>query len=82
MWPVEFAAKLDLARAAGYEVVQDGGTARGRFAFLLHPENPDYMIEFTEATPGRTAYRAAAACAARDWDGSDPIRSYDSLAVR
>lgn len=80
MWPVDFGAKMDLARAAGYEVVQEGGNARGGFAFLLHPENPDGLIEFTEATPGRIAYREAAARAAREWDGRDPVRPFESLA--
>jgi Glyoxalase/Bleomycin resistance protein/Dioxygenase superfamily len=62
------------ALARGLDMVHEGDMARGRFAYFLHPATPNTYIEVAEAHPDRTRMFNAIRDAARDWDGTDPIR--------
>jgi hypothetical protein len=77
-WTTDYDGALSLAHARGFVVEQDGETPWGRFAYLLHPDNPDQVIEFTDATSQRQTFNAAIAAAALNWDGSDPIRPFSA----
>lgn len=77
-WPLDYDARVEKALKAGYEVVQDGATARGRFIYFTHPRDPDQVVEFTEPTPARQAFNAAIARAAKDWDGKEPVRPFSA----
>ncbi|MDI6028544.1 VOC family protein [Corticibacterium sp. UT-5YL-CI-8] len=74
IWPDDYDATLAAALLDGYAVYQDGATARGRFVYLEHPEEPD-ILELTERTPPRRAFQQLVSQAGRDWDGNDPIRT-------
>lgn len=67
-WPEDYDAALSEATALGYRVVQDGATARGRFAYL-ETAGVDMALEITEATPARKELQALVANSALDWDG-------------
>lgn len=77
-WPEDYEGALSRALAAGFNVEQDGVTPWGPFSYLIHPDNPDQVIEFTEATPERVSFNAAIAAAAENWDGSDPVRPFSA----
>jgi Glyoxalase/Bleomycin resistance protein/Dioxygenase superfamily len=47
---------------------------RGRFAYFVHRDLPSGMIELSETTGGKGDYFKMIRDAARDWDGSEPIR--------
>lgn len=48
---------------------------RGRFAYFVHADLPSGMIEISEMSGGKGEYFKLIAAAARDWDGSDPVRA-------
>lgn len=75
IWPADYEELLRRAAGLGYETLQDGGTGRGRFAYLLHPDNADIVLEVTETTPARRAFQKLVAAAGANWDGSDPVRT-------
>lgn len=50
------------------------GANRGRFAYFVHAELPSAMFEISEGTGGKAEYFDRVRQAARDWDGSEPIR--------
>ncbi len=67
----------DLVRLGklGIEAVQQGHTGTGiRFAYLDTDDHPGAMIELIEAGPAITGFFQMVKDAARDWDGSEPIR--------
>lgn len=67
----------DLARLAsrGIEAVQEGRTALGiRFAYVATDFHPGGMVELIEGKRGVLAFFESMRAAARDWDGSDPVR--------
>jgi methylmalonyl-CoA/ethylmalonyl-CoA epimerase len=62
-------------RAAGIDPVQWGSTANGiRFAYLSTDQHPGAMIELIEHGPAIDGFFALVREAARDWDGSEPVR--------
>lgn len=62
-------------RAAGIDPVQWGSTANGiRFAYLSTDHHPGAMIELIEHGPAIDGFFALVREAARDWDGSEPVR--------
>ena len=75
IWPDDYDSTLGDAAAKGYDIIQDGATARGRFAYLHRAADADHIIELTESTPGRRAFQQLVADAGRNWDGSEPLRT-------
>ncbi len=73
-WPEDYDAKLNHALANGYTIGQHGDSARGRFVYLWNEGHPGTMIEMAHMTPTRKRVFDAVRDAARNWDGSDPIR--------
>jgi hypothetical protein len=73
-WPEDYDAKLEWALANGYEIGQQGDSARGRFVYLWNEVHPGTVIEMAHMTPERRRIFDAIRKAAADWDGSDPIR--------
>jgi hypothetical protein len=74
-WPENYDAALALAQRSGLYLVQEGFSPRGRFGYLIRPEQPDIVFEFGEYTPARQRIFAAVEQAAATWDGSEPIRT-------
>ncbi len=67
----------DLARleAAGYEVGQSGCIgANGRFVYFTTDAHPGTVVELSEINGPKGRFFRHIAEAARDWDGSDPVR--------
>jgi hypothetical protein len=73
-WPEDYNAKLERALANGYEIGQQGDSARGRFVYLWNEGHPGTVIEMAHMTPDRRRIFDAVREAAADWDGSDPVR--------
>ncbi len=73
-WPVDYDAKLEAALASGYEIGQQGDSARGRFVYLWNEGHLGTVIEMAHMTPARHQIFDSIRAAAVDWDGSDPIR--------
>jgi catechol 2,3-dioxygenase-like lactoylglutathione lyase family enzyme len=69
LWPTDYDALIGRAARLGYETLQDGGTARGRFAYLSDPANSDVVLEVTESTPARRAFQRLVA------EARDPVRT-------
>jgi catechol 2,3-dioxygenase-like lactoylglutathione lyase family enzyme len=62
--------------AAGLAVVQEGRVPGGGEAIYVDTGGgPGTMVEMLLATPGGTAFFAFVRQAARDWDGSAPVRA-------
>ena len=81
-WADDYDGTIARARARGFVVEQEGVTPWGPFAYLLHPDNPDQLLELLATTPRRLAFNGAIAAAAVDWDGQAPIRTFaDALAI-
>lgn len=73
-WPEDYDAKLDAALANGYEIGQQGDSARGRFVYLWNEGHPGTVIEMAHMTPERRRIFDAIRAAAAEWDGHDPVR--------
>lgn len=73
-WPADYSAKLRSALANGYTIGQQGESARGPFVYLWNEGHPGTVIEMAEMTPARERIFAGVRDAARNWDGSDPVR--------
>jgi len=73
-WPADYRAKLRYALANGYAIGQEGESARGPFVYLWNEGHPGTVIEMAEMTPVRERIFAGVRAAARDWDGTDPVR--------
>lgn len=73
-WPHDYAARLERARAAGFEVGQEGDSPRGRFVYLWNEGHPGTVIEMAELTEARARIFDAIRAAAGNWDGAEPIR--------
>jgi hypothetical protein len=78
VWPRDYDAGMAAAISDGYAEEQIGRTPWGRFAYLIHPEQPDLALEMSELTPRRAAFYDNIARAARDWDGLAPVRPFSA----
>jgi hypothetical protein len=66
---------LERLRPLGIDPVQWGSTANGiRFAYLTTDQHPGAMIELIEHGPAIDGFFAIVREAARNWDGSTPMR--------
>lgn len=78
-WTETFDADLAAAQARGLVVEQYGqsGTQGGkneRLVYFASQDHPGTMIELSEVSGPKGDFFRMVAEAARDWDGSDPIR--------
>lgn len=72
---VSVADDLARLRKRGIEPVQQGHTGTGiRFAYVDTDDHPGGMIELIEAGAAITGFFDLVRDAARQWDGSEPIR--------
>jgi hypothetical protein len=79
-WAADFDAAVVAAEAAGWPVVwRDDDAAKGpstRFAYVEPPAgSPATIFEIMELTEITASMGAFVRDAAKDWDGSDPIRT-------
>lgn len=63
----------------GYELGHEGTGDRGKFAYLLTEAHPGTVVEIVDRNENRERIFKAIADASRNWDGSDPIRTFASL---
>ncbi|HEX7776129.1 MAG TPA: VOC family protein, partial [Parvibaculum sp.] len=78
-WLDDFDAGLARLLAGGYEVGQSGNIGKsGRFAYLTHRLQPATVIEISEVNGAKGRFFAEIAEAARNWDGTEPIRRMDA----
>lgn len=73
-WSDRYDEVMREALAAGYERAQEGRSVHGRFIYYSHPDEPDFVFEVSELTPGRKSMFDQIREAAHGWDGTDPIR--------
>ena len=76
-WADDFDTAVAKAQAAGWPVVWHGGDAgTTRFAYVEPPAGgPATVYELMELTEITSGMGAFVRDAARDWDGSDPVRT-------
>src|SRR5712692_6496361 len=71
-----FQADLERLLKMDYAIGQSGTVGgRGAIAYLLTEAHPGTVVELIEMTESRERLFARIAEAARDWDGTDPIRT-------
>lgn len=75
-WTTTFDVDLDRILKAGYCIGQSGhvGTP-GRFVYLLTEAHPGTVVELSEISGPKGRMFRRIAEAARQWDGTDPIRT-------
>lgn len=75
-WTHDFQTLYDRALALGYGVAQEGsiGGPLGRFAYLDCEDVPGTVIEISDVSGPKGKLFAFIREAARQWDGSNPIR--------
>lgn len=73
-WEEDFDGAVARSVAKGWEMIQEGRSAYGPFAYLEHAEDPGVVIEITRKGPERRSIFEQIAAAAAGWDGRDPIR--------
>ena len=54
------------------------GTIVGGFTFLIHPDEPDFILEIVERTPARVDYGAYMEASQHDWTADTAIRAFGS----
>jgi hypothetical protein len=75
-WATDFEGAVETAQSAGWPVVWSGGDRSStRYAYLEAPAGPATIIELMEITDVTDGMAKLVREAARDWDGSAPIRS-------
>jgi len=82
-WVEDYGASIARAERDGFVVEQEGWLPRGRFAYLVHEDNPEQFLELAESTPARRAFNKAIADAAVGWTGDAPRRLFsDAIPVQ
>lgn len=78
-WTERFDEDLARLQALGFEVGHSGevGGPDGRFVYFATETHPGTVVELSEISGPKGRVFARIADAARDWDGSDAIRSID-----
>jgi hypothetical protein len=76
-WTEEFDADLDRVQGLGYGVLQSGcvGGANGRFVYFETEGHSGTVVELSEVSGFKGEIFRQIAEAARDWDGTDPVRT-------
>lgn len=78
IFPEDYEGTIARATADGYEVHQRVGTIVGGFTFLIHPDEPDFILEIVERTPARVDYGAYMEASQHDWTEETAIRAFGS----
>lgn len=78
-WTDDFDRVHAEATAAGYREAHGGVLNGGRFTYFETDVPGGYAVELSEQSPAKRAFFGAIREAARDWDGSDPVRSLGDL---
>jgi len=75
-WTETFDAEMERLTAAGYGIGQSGcvGGANGRFVYFLTEAHPGTVIELSEISGMKGRFFRHIADAAREWDGTEPVR--------
>lgn len=77
VWTEDYDAMVADARARGLEIEVTGHLASGvRYAYFRSPSPSDSLVEVSELLPQVAGVYALLREAARDWDGTDPIRRF------
>jgi Glyoxalase/Bleomycin resistance protein/Dioxygenase superfamily len=74
-WPKDYDARLERALSNGYEIGQQGNSARGRFVYLWNEGHPGTAIEMADMTAERASIFKGIKDAAVGWNGDEPIRA-------
>ena len=79
-WTRDYQELYERALALGYRVGHEGqiGGEQGRFAYFDTEAHPGTVIEISDISGGKRAFFERVRQAARDWDGSRPIREVKS----
>jgi hypothetical protein len=78
-WTSSMDADLERYAAAGYAVGQSGCIGDGgRFVYLLTETHPGTVVEVSEVSGAKGKFFAHVADSAREWDGTQPIRTIGS----
>lgn len=75
-WTTEYQALYDRVLSMGYTIGHEGqiGGEQGRFAYLDTETHPGTIVEISDISGGKGRFFEHIRAAARDWDGSNPIR--------
>jgi len=83
VWTEHMDETLALVRGAGHEIGQSGCIGRnGRFVYLCTEGHPGTVVEVSEVSGGKGRFFERIAREARDWDGTDPIRTPPAAGAR
>jgi len=75
-WTRHFEADLARVLSMGYTIGQEGRVGHpGRFAYLQTEAHPGTIVELSDISGPKGRMFVRIADAARNWDGSDPIRT-------
>ena len=75
-WTYRFDAALDVAKTLGWTLGQSGNVGEpGRFAYFETEAHPGTVVELSETNGPKCAMFKRISAAAREWDGSDAIRT-------
>jgi len=79
-WTRDYQGLYDRALALGYRVGHEGqiGVEQGRFAYFDTEAHPGTVIEISDISGGKGPFFERVRRAAREWDGSRPIREVKS----
>lgn len=80
VWADDFDAAVAQYEALGYEAATTGGSPDigGRFAYMDTSKDLGIMVEVVERSKDIDDFIDMIADAAKDWDGSDPVRLIDT----
>lgn len=75
-WTKDYQALYDQCLAQGYKVGHEGqiGGELGRFAYFDTEQHPGTVIEISDISGAKGKFFEHIKQAAKNWDGSDPIR--------
>jgi catechol 2,3-dioxygenase-like lactoylglutathione lyase family enzyme len=74
-WVADIQPEIDRLTAAGHVIAQEGTLAGGiRFVYFDTEQHPGTVFEMSNLAGALAALPQMVADAARNWDGSDPIR--------
>ncbi len=78
-WTQQFDAEMERLSVSGYRVGQSGeaGGPDGRFVYLETETHPGTVVEFSEISGTKGRFFEMIAMAAREWDGTQPVRRMD-----
>ncbi len=75
-WTQQFDAEIERLTSAGYRAGQSGeaGGPDGRFVYLETEAHPGTVVELSEISGTKGRFFEMIASAAREWDGTNPVR--------